>query len=1419
MCCYLIAVFMLFAIKGFSQCPCDNYSTSSGCGAVNISVSSLGSGVFCIGDSAGISIDSTSGNIDSIYICWQDGSYSAFDGNFTGPVYHHYTYDPDTCPSPPGGILPQDITICVLDTCGTVGAYSYKKFVTSITLHFRPHVEFVLLPDDSVCVFEVASLLMKTCANSQQVSPATYVLSWGDTSAPITGIAYTDPFGIATIFDPPIVDYSYAVPGNYTVSLVVTQHGSSPGDSCGTAGFNRNIYIKPPTSINPVLNLFDSCVPPTITFFPVANGANVSSYSWSAPGNNGTITINQATTATPTVNVTGVTSPDPYLHLDVTGCCFGATPDCTFDTLIHFTQGPNVSVNSIPDSCEHATIDPLSYFNVPPLLVSYQWLFPGSNTPTSSAYNPGPVYYANPGVYTITCIVESSCSIDTLTNTLQIGVLPVACLTPDLIVDCDTLDVTIQAAGCPAGLTYNWQPGTLNFTSGTGSSQAPTLQFVNGGVNNYSVTISSPGCNNLVSNFVATVNQSPQLTQINTLIPGCDSVFSYLLTDYFQFNGSAVDSVLWTTGLIGSTIIDSTTSYTPNAININGSGSYFMNLTAYNDCGTTTLTDTFVVQPPVYLSISDINLCKEDPVYILPTQAGVTWYLNSNLLSPAEINPYVLTQALNSLSYSSGTGNCTVGDTVNVNVTGLSVSAGNDTSFCGNGATYQFSGLPTGFAFSWTGNGIVNPNGTYDPSLITNGNDTLVFTVTENTCITHDTLIVFVGAPPVASLAFLADTLCIADTLILLNSVPGTTATWDFGDASGLITGNNVSHIYASQNTYNITLYLEDASLCSDTATEDIVVIGAPDASYTVVTPQGCSPLTTDFTNLSTNNSYTTFTWNFGNTQSSNLYNPPSQQYISASTGDSVIVTTYLTSQNSCGTAIDSQIVIIDVPPAALLGYSQGIPCSPDTIDFLNASSGVIDSVHLYANGVLLSNTKNIPDQVLYALVNDSTYQLTLVAFNKCGSDTNIQTIVVHPGIVHTIANASILTPCVNENVVFTAITTPSSANILWLFGDGFNAITNPANHIYTDDSARIVTLYASDPNGCGLDSSFLYVDPIELPVAGFSSNSPVCGNDTLRLFNNSSAANPFSSIWDLGNSTIDSLDISPALVYNDTGVFVITLTVSDVVTKCSSTITDQINLLPFPTASFALLNQDPCVHLVQTINNSLNADFYQWTYGTGAIATGFEPAFLFDSSGTYSIYLTALNGSCVDDTVVSNISINPVPKASFYPVPYRASIQNPAFNFINTSSGDSLIAVAWFFGDGTFTYEDPASHTYADTGRYVVKQIVTNIWNCTDTMEQEIWVDPEFYIYVPSSFTPNNDDHNETFNAYGWYVSGFNLTVYSRFGEIVFDNNGNINRSWDGNARNGAKAMQGVYVYRLVWNDRITGDEREKRGVVTLIR
>lgn len=91
-----------------------------------------------------------------------------------------------------------------------------------------------------------------------------------------------------------------------------------------------------------------------------------------------------------------------------------------------------------------------------------------------------------------------------------------------------------------------------------------------------------------------------------------------------------------------------------------------------------------------------------------------------------------------------------------------------------------------------------------------------------------------------------------------------------------------------------------------------------------------------------------------------------------------------------------------------------------------------------------------------------------------------------------------------------------------------------------------------------------------------------------------------------------------------------------------------------------------------------------------------------------------------------------------------------------------------------------------------------------------------EAALFVPDAFSPNGDGLNDNFRPSGSFYDNFQLIVYNRWGQSIFQTI-DATTGWDGTIQ-GDRAPEGQYVYKIVITDS-TGKEFVKKGTVLLLR
>jgi gliding motility-associated-like protein len=226
------------------------------------------------------------------------------------------------------------------------------------------------------------------------------------------------------------------------------------------------------------------------------------------------------------------------------------------------------------------------------------------------------------------------------------------------------------------------------------------------------------------------------------------------------------------------------------------------------------------------------------------------------------------------------------------------------------------------------------------------------------------------------------------------------------------------------------------------------------------------------------------------------------------------------------------------------------------------------------------------------------------------------------------------------------------------------------------------------------------------------------------------------------------------------------------------------------------------------------------WEFGDGGTSPLVSPWHTYEEPGVYTVSLdiTSPIGCKTDTTFFDLITVEESPKAGFSFAPDQPSNINPTVEF--TDESERANQWLWDFGTGKNSLQRNPSYTFPDTGRYEVRQIVTHPNGCTDTLLQIVDVLPEVRYFLPNAFTPNSDAVNDEYKGTGFLVgaSNFNMSIWNRWGEMVFQT-ANAEEGWNGRKfNNGQSAPNGVYVVLVTFNGP-RGERYQFKSFATLIR
>ncbi len=157
---------------------------------------------------------------------------------------------------------------------------------------------------------------------------------------------------------------------------------------------------------------------------------------------------------------------------------------------------------------------------------------------------------------------------------------------------------------------------------------------------------------------------------------------------------------------------------------------------------------------------------------------------------------------------------------------------------------------------------------------------------------------------------------------------------------------------------------------------------------------------------------------------------------------------------------------------------------------------------------------------------------------------------------------------------------------------------------------------------------------------------------------------------------------------------------------------------------------------------------------------------------------------------------------------------------FTNASLNAS--SYLWDFGNGKFSENVNDEMRYLEPGDYnVVLTAFDDVNGCSDTMLFIIYVRPPNSIYVPNTFTPDNDGINDVFMIKGENIAleNFSFTVFNRWGDAVWTSV-DPTEVWTGSFQGGNYFIpDGVYPFVLKYQYTDTSDRQTMSGHVQIIR
>ena len=572
--------------------------------------------------------------------------------------------------------------------------------------------------------------------------------------------------------------------------------------------------------------------------------------------------------------------------------------------------------------------------------------------------------------------------------------------------------------------------------------------------------------------------------------------------------------------------------------------------------------------------------------------------------------------------------------------------------------------------------------------------------------------------------------------------------TWSFGDGNGS-SQKNPNHTYIEAGKYSIGLTIIDNHGCK--ATEnfiDFVEVSAPLAlDVTASSTQSCSaPLTTTFTSSVSGGTAASYSWSFGDGESSTETNP---QHTYTADGSYDVVFSATTSTGCENSVTKSKFININTFAADF--SIAGALCTNSEITFKGTGNTPVTSwIWDFGDG-----TTGSGETAVKTYTTNGTYTVKLTATNEIGCVyEKTQEIVVNAlPTVSISADKTHLCEDSNKKVQFTDNTT-GGTSWNWDFGDGENATGKSPLHTYSQAGTYAVTLTVTDGNACAATSEVLNI-AITNPTAQFSISSDdddkFCLGSTVTITESSTSdvgiqSSNFSFLYDNAKeSSRTESGNNLTIVYSERGIYPILLTVKDN-DGCIGEMKDTVKIGEKPTQP-TIEAEDKCYKDVKedgvdfTVSPNNDASEWFWKFGDEQTQIAYENMVnhIYDEPDDYTVTVVSKDYYCPSDEGTFAITVK-APLANFELSP-DALCDFPGDITFDPSSSIGAKTFLWDFGDGSdkiyveelaeeghFKWTNQTTgdviedditsnvvvHTYTKSNKYNVS-LITSADECTD--------------------------------------------------------------------------------------------------------
>ncbi|RYY52672.1 MAG: T9SS type B sorting domain-containing protein, partial [Chitinophagaceae bacterium] len=542
--------------------------------------------------------------------------------------------------------------------------------------------------------------------------------------------------------------------------------------------------------------------------------------------------------------------------------------------------------------------------------------------------------------------------------------------------------------------------------------------------------------------------------------------------------------------------------------------------------------------------------------------------------------------------------------------------------------------------------------------------------------------------------------------------------------------------------------------------------------------------------------------------------------------------------------AAAAKVVAINVNPPALAAdisvSGAGAPvCAPASVVLTASSSTIINPTFTWYSDAALTTVVHTGATFTTPVLNASaTYYVTVQSATRCentAATARVVTVTVNPVPVTPIVAAAGTNICSGDPAILSVQNAQAGVVYTWYDAatGGSVLFTGPQFTTGPLTANKDYYVSATSPSGCGMATGRVKVTvtvsakPLVPTVA--SSAIAVCAGNTATI----TVTNPQAGVtYSYYTTATGSTALGTGNTYT-TGVVTAatTIYVGASVGSCSSTSRTAVTITPATTpvapVSVAGAETQLCAgsSATLTVQNPVASVVYRW-YAAAAGGTALAEGVTFTTPAlnvTTNYYVEAANTAGCASTTRTAVTVNVTAKLAA-PVVTVASMTSTSVTFSwNAVAGATGYEVSVDNGLTWISTATATSYTVSGlqagqnaTIRVRAKGALDCQTSDATTLTGDTDNPQENTVFIPNTFTPNNDGKNDILYVYGNSIAKLKLRVYNQWGQFIYESL-NVANGWNGTYR-GEIQPNGVYVYyaEVEFND---GSKVSKKGTITLLR